>query len=69
MMAIRTVFNLFCDCWHLYRRYILRELNEKDLDEFIQESGEVFQKYERDPFARDLLLAVTNDVERRIKNR
>lgn len=68
-MAIRTVFNLFCDCWHLYRRYILRELNEKDLDEFIQESGEVFQKYERDPFARDLLLAVTNDVERRIKNR
>ena len=67
-MAIRTVFNLFCDCWHLYRRYILRELNEKDLDEFIQESGEVFQKYERDPFARDLLLAVTNDVERRIKN-
>ena len=68
-MAIRTVFNLFCDCWHLYRRYILKELNEKDLDEFIQESGEVFQKYERDPFARDLLLAVTNDVERRIKNR
>ena len=68
MMAVRTVFNLFCDCWHLYRRYILRELNEKDLDEFIQESGEVFQKYERDPFARDLLLAVTNDVERRIKN-
>lgn len=69
MMAVRTVFNLFCDCWHLYRRYILRELNEKDLDEFIQESGEVFQKYERDPFARDFLLAVTNDVERRIKNK
>lgn len=61
-MAVRTVFNLFCDSWHLYRKYI--KLNEKDLDEFIQESGELFQKYEQDPFAKDLLLAITNEIER-----
>ena len=38
--------------------------DEKDLDEFIQESGELFQKYKQDPFAKDLLLAVTNEIER-----
>ena len=61
MMAIRTVFNLFCDSWQLYRKYILKE---KDLDDFIRDSGELFQKYGQDPFAKDLLLAVTNEVER-----
>lgn len=64
MMAVRTVFNLFCDSWHLYRKYILSKLNEKDLDEFIQESEALFQKYEQDPFANDLLLAITNEIER-----
>lgn len=65
MMAVKTVFNLFCDSWHLYRKYILRKLNEKDLDEFVRESGELFQKYDQDPFAKDLLLAVTNEIERK----
>lgn len=67
MMAVKTVFNLFCDGWRLYRKYILEKLNEKDLDEFIRESGELFQKYDQDPFAKDLLLAVTNEIERKEK--
>ena len=62
MMAVRTVFNLFCDSWQLYRKYILKE---KDLDGFIRESEELFQKYAQDPFAKDLLLAVTNEIERK----
>ena len=53
------------DSWHLYRKYILSKLNEKDLDEFIQESEALFQKYEQDPFANDLLLAITNEIERK----
>lgn len=65
MMAFRTVFNLFCDSWKLYRKYILTELNEKDLEKFTQESGEFFRKYGQEPFAKDLLLAVTNEIERR----
>lgn len=63
-MAVRTVFNLFCDSWSLYRKYILSKLNEKDLNGFIQESEDLFQKYGQDPFAKDLLLAVTNEIER-----
>lgn len=65
MMAFRTVFNLFCDSWKWYRKYILTELNEKDLEKFTQESGEIFRKYGQEPFAKDLLLAVTNEIERR----
>lgn len=64
MMAIRTVFSLFCDSWHLYRKYILKDLGDKDLDEFIQESGEIFRKYKQSPFAKDMLLAVTNEIDR-----
>lgn len=67
MMAVRTVFNLFSDCWHLYRKYIVKALNEDDLDGFIQESGDLFQKYgqdSQDPFVKDLLLAVINEIER-----
>lgn len=67
MMAIRTVFNLFCDSWHLYRKYILSHLQEKELDAFVQESGEISRKYGRDPFAKELLLAVTNEIERKEK--
>ena len=69
MMAIRTVFNLFCDSWQLYRKYITRELEEKTLDDFIKKSGELFRKYEQDPFAKDLLLAVTNEIERKEKDK
>ena len=65
MMAVRTVFNLFCDSWQLYRKYIAKALNEDDLNGFIQESGNLFQKYGQEPFAKDLLLAVTNEVERK----
>ena len=69
MMAVSAVFSLFCDSWHLYRKYILSKLNEKDLDEFIRESGGLFQKYGQDPFAKDLLLAVTNEIGRKEKNK
>lgn len=65
MMAVRTVFNLFCDSWQLYRKYITKALNEDDLDGFIKESGDLFKKYGQEPFAKDLLLAVTNEVERK----
>lgn len=69
MMTVRTVFNLFCDSWYLYQKYILSKLNEKDLNEFIRESEELFQKYERDPFAKDMLLAIANEIERMEENR
>lgn len=67
MMAVRTVFNLFSDSWYLYRKYIFRQLSNEELEHFIQESDEIFRKYGQDPFAKDLILAVTNEVERKMR--
>ena len=43
------------------------QMSEKELDAFVQESGEIFRKYKQDPFAKDLLLAITNEIERKEK--
>lgn len=67
MMAVRTVFNLFRDSWYLYRKYIFIQLSDEELEHFIQESDEIFRKYGQDPFAKDLILAVTNEVERKMR--
>lgn len=64
MMAVRTAFNFFCDCWYLYRKYIPAELNEKAMDEFVEASQDIFRKYEQEPLAKDILLAISNEVDR-----
>lgn len=64
MMAVRTAFNLFCDCWYLYRKYIPAKLNEKAMDEFVEASQAIFRKYEQEPLAKDILLAISNEVDR-----
>ena len=66
-MAVRTAFQLFCDCWNLYRKYILRTANEETLERFKKETEEIYAKYEKEPMAKEMLLAVINEVERKEK--
>lgn len=65
MMAVRTAFQLFCDCWHLYRKYILRTANEETLEQFKKETEEIYARYKQEPMAKEMLLAVINEVERK----
>ena len=69
MMAIKAVYNLFCDSWKLYRKYMVCQLNEKELDLFVQETKDIFQKYDQEPLAKDLMVTVTSEIERRLKNK
>ena len=69
MMAIKAVYDLFCDSWKLYQKYMVCQLNEKDLDLFVQETKDIFQKYDREPLAKDLMVSVINEIERRVKNK
>lgn len=69
MMAVRVVFSLFCESWNLYRKYILTELNEDELDSFTEEADKIFKKYDQTPMAKDLILAVINEIERKEKKR
>lgn len=66
-MAVRTAFQLFCDCWHLYRKYILIGENEEALEQFKRETEEIYARYEQEPMAKEMLLAVINEVERKEK--
>lgn len=68
MMGIKKAFDLFNDSWKLYRKYILKDLKEDDFDNYIEELDQILQKYEHDPFAKDLLIvAVTKEIERKEK--
>lgn len=66
-MAVRTAFQLFCDCWRLYRKYILRTANEEVLEQFKREIDEIYARYEQEPMAKEMLIAVINEVERKEK--
>ena len=67
MMAVRTAFQLFCDCWHLYRKYILKTANEEVLEGRKNEADKIFKKYDEKPLAKELLMAVLNEIERKEK--
>ena len=66
MMAVRTAFQLFCDCWHLYRKYILKTANEEVLEGLKNEADKI-KKYDEKPLAKELLMAVLNEIERKEK--
>ena len=67
MMAVRTAFQLFCDCWHLYRKYILKTANEEVLEGLKNEADKIFKKYDEKPLEKELLMAVLNEIERKEK--
>lgn len=67
MMAFQQAFNLFCDCWKLYRKYVLKDLNDVVINEYIQESGNLMEKYKNNIFAKDMIVAITSEIERRMR--
>ena len=67
MISVRTAFQLFCDCWHLYRKYILKTANEEVLEGLKKKADKIFKKYDEKPLAKELLMAVLNEIERKEK--
>lgn len=63
MTELKTVFKIFCECWQLYRKYAVKELTEKEVEKFIEESSEISLKYHT-AIAKDMILTVINEVER-----
>ena len=63
MTELKTVFKIFCECWQLYRKYAVKELTEKEVEKFIEESSEINLKYHT-AIAKDMILTVINEVER-----
>lgn len=64
-MGFKQVFELFSDCWGLYRRYAVSDLNEESLKSFVSETEELYRnKYGRDELAKEMLLAVSGEIDR-----
>lgn len=65
MMAVRTVYHVFCDSWQLYRKYIQKQMDDKAWEELIEETEKVYRKYGKEAFVKDLMLAVIDEIERK----
>ena len=65
---LKTVYGMFTDAWKLYKKYAdIRQTQESRWDMFVDEADAVSRKYNGNRLCRDLLLAVTNDLERKSK--
>ena len=64
---LKHIYNLFTDCWRLFKKYS----EVKDTDEYweavVDESVQIANRYNNCKFVRDLLLAITNELEHRAK--
>lgn len=65
MMALKTVFDLFCDCWGLYHNYALKCFDDNVWDSFRDDVVNLSKKYHNDLLAREIILAVANEIERK----
>lgn len=64
MMGVEQAFRLFSDVWHLYRKYVPENPDERILDEFTRETENICRKYNKDPMAMEVIMAVVHEVDR-----
>ncbi|WP_333792027.1 hypothetical protein [Muricomes intestini] len=64
MMGFKDVFSLFCGSWNLYRKFAVSDLGDKELQEFADQATALSRKYNEDKFARDVVLAVIDEIDR-----
>lgn len=64
MMKFFEAAGLFRECWGLYRKYYGRKgMNESVCQQIYDEVEEVYCRYEKSSFAKDMLLAVMYEIE------
>lgn len=66
-MDVKTVYNLFTDCWRLYKSFCTSVLTDSDINDFIIQTDNLQKKYKDSALAHDLIMAVINEVDRHIK--
>lgn len=66
IMGFTEASRMFRDVWSLYKGYAARQLNEKELEEFVNKASGVYEKY-RMPLAKDVITAVVGEIERTAK--
>lgn len=64
MMAYKQMHSFLSDVWRLYAKYVVMELNDKDLEQFQEDVQAVSEKYQDCAFVISVLIELINEVER-----
>lgn len=64
MMAYKQMHSFLSDVWRLYAKYVVMELNDKDLEQFQEDVQAVSEKYWNCAFVIPVLVELVNEVER-----
>lgn len=62
-MELKKINNLFNDCYKLYKYFSQTELNDNDLLKFVESADVIYKRYNTD-FAKEMLVAVVNEIDR-----
>lgn len=64
MMGFLEAAGLFRDSWRLYRKYYSQEKSKEMWNLLIEEAEGMYGKYRKQPFVREILVAVISEIER-----
>lgn len=63
IMNFTDAYRMLKDVWKLYKKYAARKLTDVELESFTVDAQVIYEKYKA-PFARDLVLAVIEEIGR-----
>lgn len=64
MMGFLKTAELFRNSWHLYRKYYSQKKNAEMWEQFVEEAEGLYEKYGKQPFAKEMIMAVICEIER-----
>ena len=64
MMAYKQMHSFLSDVWRLYEKYVVMELNDKDLEQFQEDVKAVSEKYQDCAFVISVLEELVSEIER-----
>lgn len=64
IMAYKQMHSFLSDVWRLYAKYVVMELNDKDLEQFQEDVKAVSKKYQDCAFAIPVLVELVSEIER-----
>lgn len=64
MMGFLEAAGLFRDSWKLYKKYFGQDKDREMWERLIEETKEVYGIHGKQPFAREMMVAVISEIER-----
>lgn len=66
---LKQYFSIYTDCWKLFKMYCNPEYGDEFWEQLSVAADEVYKKYGKKKFVKEIILATINEIERIYKNR